>query len=387
MSVNLTNTAIKLLGVFPFEVSERLALLILCWRADENGETRMNKSELARQTGLSKPTVLKTIQRLQMMRLVSGKQLTVGVSTLVRLLAESEVEKGQTALPFSEEKGQTALPFSEEKGQTSLPFSEEKGQTSLPSGKTERLKGFTSEGQDVLQKRSKGLPPYRQDYKTKHTPNACARACEGSSSVPGEGAPTGDGEASGRVRVVKAQTTPSAAPLTIHFEKTEVQDKASLGLFLKEYPKRAMNRMVVCAEWAALEAEGIPGKRILGAMREARMCKQWCEDGGRYIPRAEIFLRDRRFEDFLSAAAERGSVKSQAEREAEEREAARRLAAIDEIVSEEFFPGEPIRSVEDIRAREAKRPEAEKIYEERKRAGTLKPVVLAGEEQGDDDHV
>ncbi len=365
MSVNLTNTAIKLLGVFPFEVSERLALLILCWRADENGETRMNKSELARQTGLSKPTVLKTIQRLQMMRLVSGKQLTVGVSTLVRLLAESEVEKGQTALPFSEEKGQT----------------------SLPSGKTERLKGFTSEGQDVLQKRSKGLPPYRQDYKTKHTPNACARACEGSSSVPGEGAPTGDGEASGRVRVVKAQTTPSAAPLTIHFEKTEVQDKASLGLFLKEYPKRAMNRLTVCAEWAALEAEGFAGKRLLAAMREARMSKQWSEDGGRYVPRAEIFLHDRRFEDFLPAAAERGSVKSQAEREAEEREAARRLAAIDEIVSEEFFPGEPIRSVEDIRAREAKRPEAEKIYEERKRAGTLKPVVLAGEEQGDDDHV
>ena len=107
----------------------------------------------------------------------------------------------------------------------------------------------------------------------------------------------------------------------------------------------------------------------------------------RYVPRAEIFLHDRRFEDFLPAAAERGSVKSQAEREAEEREAARRQAAIDEIVREEFFGGEPVQSVEDIRAREAKRPEAEKIYEERKRAGTLKPVVMACEEQGDDDHV
>lgn len=186
---------------------------------------------------------------------------------------------------------------------------------------------------------------------------------------------------------MKAQPAPSTAPLTIRVEAAEVQDTESLGLFMREYPKRAMNRMVVCAEWAALEAEGIPGKRILGAMREARMCKQWCEDGGRFVPRAEIFLRDRRFEDFLPAAAERASAKSQAEREAEEREAARRMAAIDEIVSEEFFGGEPVQSVADIRAREAKRPEAEKIYEERKRAGTLKPVVLACEEQGDDDHV
>lgn len=360
VSVNLTNTAIKLLGVFPFEVSERLALLILCWRADENGETRMTKAELERQTGLSKPTVLKTIQRLQMMRLVSGKQLTVGVSALIHLLAESESAEGQTSLPS--------------KGQTSLPFSEEKGQTSLPSGETERLKGFTSEGQDVLQKRLKDLTPYRQDYKT-HT-NACARACEGS-SVSGEGAPTGDGQAESRVQVVQARPSSS---LTVRVEAAEVVDKESLGLFLKEYPKRAMNRLVVCAEWAALEAEGFAGKRLLAAMREARMSKQWCEDGGRYVPRAEIFLHDRRFEDFLSAAAERASVKTHEQMLADEEAEARKRAAIDDIIAEEFFGGAPIESMEDVMARNAKRPEAEKIYEERKRAGTLKPVRLAIDE-------
>lgn len=354
MSVNLTNTAIRLLGVFPFEVSERLALIILCWRADENGETRMNKSELARQTGLSRPTVRKTVSRLEMMGLVSGPRLTVGVRALVKLLARSQMENG---LPSEvAEDGEQFSTFGDVAMENSLP----------------------SECKDVCQKMEKGLPPYRQDYKT-HT-NACVR--EGS-SVSGEGAPTGDGQAPAK----KVTPAPSAAPLTIRVEAAEVQDKASLGLFLKEYPKRAMNRLTVCAEWAALEAEGFTGRQLLGAMREARMSKQWSEDGGRYVPRAEIFLHDRRFEDFLPAAAERGSVKSQAEREAAEREAARRLAAIDEIVSEEFFPGEPIRSVEDIRAREAKRPEAEKIYEERKRAGTLKPVVLACEEQGDDDHV
>lgn len=355
MSVNLTNTAIRLLGVFPFEVSERLALIILCWRADENGETRMNKSELARQTGLSRPTVRKTVSRLEMMGLVSGPRLTIGVRALVKLLARSQMENG---LPSE---------------------GEEDGKRFATFGDVAMENGLPSECKDVCQKMEKGLPPYRQDYKTRS--NACVR--EGS-SVSGEGAPTGDGQAESRVQV--GQARPSSS-LTVRVEAAEVVDKESLGLFLKEYPKRAMNRLVVCAEWAALESEGFAGKRLLAAMREARMSKQWCEDGGRYVPRAEIFLHDRRFEDFLPAAAERGSVKSQAEREAEEREAARRLAAIDEIVSEEFFPGEPIRSVEDIRAREAKRPEAEKIYEERKRAGTLKPVVLACEEQGDDDHV
>ena len=355
MSVNLTNTAIRLLGVFPFEVSERLALIILCWRADENGETRMNKSELARQTGLSRPTVRKTVSRLEMMGLVSGPRLTVGVRALVKLLARSQMENG---LPSE---------------------GEEDGKRFATFGDVAMENGLPSECKDVCQKMEKGLPPYRQDYKTRTN----ARACEESSSVSGEGAPTGDGQ----TRVVKAAPAPSTAPLTIRVEAAEVQDKKSLEAFLKEYPKRAMNRLVVCAEWAALEAEGFTGRQLLGAMREARMSKQWSEDGVRYVPRAEIFLHDRRFEDFLPAAAERGSVKSQAEREAEEREAARRQAAIDEIVREEFFGGEPVQSVEDIRAREAKRPEAEKIYEERKRAGTLKPVVMACEEQGDDDHV
>lgn len=277
MSVNLTNTAIKLLGVFPFEVSERLALLILCWRADENGETRMTKAELERQTGLSKPTVLKTIQRLQMMRLVSGKKLTVGVSAMIHLLAESESAEGQTSLPS-------------------------KGQTSLPSCETERLKGFTSEGKDVLQKRLKGLTPYRQDYKT-HT-SACA--CEETSSE----VPAGES----RVRVVKA------TPASVRVDAPGIQDKESLQAFITEYPKRAMNRLMVCAEWANLEAEGISGKDLLAAMREGKLDKAWWEGSRpRYAPRAEDFLGKRVFEDYLGEArARQESGKTQAQREAEE---------------------------------------------------------------------
>lgn len=296
MSVNLTNTAIKLLGVFPFEVSERLALLILCWRADENGETRMTKAELERQTGLSKPTVLKTIQRLQMMRLVSGKQLTVGVSAMIHLLAESESAEGQTSLPS-------------------------KGQTSLPSCETERLKGFTSEGKDVLQKRLKGLTPYRQDYKT-HT-SACA--CEETSSE----VPAGES----RVRVVKATQA------SVRVDAPGIQDKESLQAFITEYPKRAMNRLVVCAEWAALEAEGISGKALLGAMREGALDKAWWEGNRpRYAPRAEDFLGKRVFEDYLRAAeARQNDSKTQAQREAEEAARAKAAAeATDWLADEEI---------------------------------------------------
>lgn len=306
MSVNLTNTAIKLLGVFPFEVSERLALLILCWRADENGETRMTKAELERQTGLSKPTVLKTIQRLQMMRLVSGKQLTVGVSAMVHLLAESESQKGQTPLPSE--------------GQTALPFDEAKGQTVLPSGETERLKGFTSEGKDVLQKRLKGLTPYRQDYKT-HT-SACA--CEETSSE----VPAGES----RVRVVKA------TPASVRVDAPGIQDKESLQTFITEYPKRAMNRLMVCAEWANLEAEGISGKDLLAAMREGKLDKAWWEGSRpRYAPRAEDFLGKRVFEDYLGEArARQESGKTQAAREAEEAARAKAEAeATDWLADEE----------------------------------------------------
>lgn len=379
MSVSLLNTVLRAGRGLPLNVGERLVLLVAAWRADESGRTFMAGLAILQQAGLSTQAGYPALRRLAGFGLLrETRPVTIDVSKLSQMALAATLEDGSADAGGEEISKEVA---SKELAKTSKELvSKEVASKEIAS------KELANSMASKLPSTSKEVATINiETNKTRST--ACARACEGSSSVPGEGAPTGDGEASGRVRVVKAQPTPSAAPLTLHFEKTEVQDKASLGLFLKEYPKRAMNRLTVCAEWAALEAEGFAGKRLLAAMREARMSKQWSEDGGRYVPRAEIFLHDRRFEDFLPAAAERGSVKSQAEREAEEREAARRLAAIDEIVSEEFFPGEPIRSVEDIRAREAKRPEAEKIYEERKRAGTLKPVVLACEEQGDDDHV
>ena len=380
MSVSLLNTVLRAGKGLPLNLGERLVLLVAAWRADESGRTFMAGLAIVQQAGLSTQAGYPALKRLLGFGLLrETRPVTIDVSRLSQMALAATLEgdaDGESAEDTSKELANNSKELvSKEVVKTSKQVASKEVASKEVASK-ELANSVTSK----LPSTSKELATI--NYKTNKT-RTNARACEESSSVSGEGAPTGDGQAP----APKVAPAPSAAPLTIRVEAAEVQDKESLGLFLKEYPKRAMNRLVVCAEWAALEAEGFAGKRLLAAMREARMSKQWCEDGGRYVPRAEIFLHDRRFEDFLPAAAERASVKSQAEREAEEREASRRLAAIDEIVSEEFFPGEPIRSVEDIRAREAKRPEAEKIYEERKRAGTLKPVVLACEEQGDDDHV
>lgn len=166
------------------------------------------------------------------------------------------------------------------------------------------------------------ITPSRKEEKNKKRVNACACACEGETPISdAQAAHLGcsvsarpnrnvTGKPEERVKVVVARPTSE--------HSTEAKDKASLGAFIKEYPKRAMNRFAVCAEWAAVEAEGIAGKRILAAMREAKMSKQWNEDNKRYVPRAENFLKDRIFEDFLPNADERASVKTQAQRDAEE---------------------------------------------------------------------
>ena len=311
MSVGLTNTAIKLLGVYPFEVSERLILVLLAWRADENGETRMTKAEIERQSGLSRPTVRKTIARLEMMGLASGKRLTLGVRALVRLLAQSEEVTGQEA------EGKTVC----QKIENGLPSSEaENGKRFAISQKTKTENSLPSERQTLFQKTENGLPPYRQDYKTRSI--ACAR--EGEPSVSEGGAPTGDGEA--EVRAV--------SPATGRAEPVTVRDKESLGAFMREYPKRSMNRLLVVSAWAAVEAEGISGARILGAMREAALTKGWQEEGGRFVPRAENWLRDRGFEQHLRDADRRAAAPTQAEREAAEDAAAReRMEALEDALA------------------------------------------------------
>lgn len=369
MSVSLLNTVLRAGRGLPLNVGERLVLLVAAWRADESGRTFMAGLAILQQAGLSTQAGYPALKRLLGFGLLrETRPVTLDVSRLSQMALAATLEDGSADAGGEEISKEVA---SKELAKTSKELvSKEVASKEIAS-------------KELANSMASKLPSTSKEVATinietnKTRSNACARACEGSSSVPGEGAPTGDGQ----TRAMKAQPAPSTAPLTIRVEAAEVQDTESLGLFMREYPKRAMNRMVVCAEWAALEAEGIPGKRILGAMREARMCKQWCEDGGRYIPRAEIFLRDRRFEDFLSAAAERASVKTHEQVLAEEEAEARKRWTIEEIVTEVFFGGKKPETMEEVMAHKAKYPEGEKIYEERKRNGTLKPARLLIDEK------
>ena len=383
MSVSLLNTVLRAGKGLPLNLGERLVLLVAAWRADESGRTFMAGLAIVQQAGLSTQAGYPALKRLLGFGLLrSTRPVTIDVSRLSQMALAATLE-GDAAGEAGEETSKELANNSKELANNSKELVSKEVVNNSKEVASKEVASKELASKELANSVTSKLPSTSKElatinYKTNKThTNACAR--EGS-SVSGEGAPTGDGEASGRVRVVKAQPAPSTAPMTIRVEAAEVQDKASLGLFLKEYPKRAMNRLVVCAEWAALEAEGFAGKRLLAAMREARMSKQWCEDGGRYVPRAEIFLHDRRFEDFLPAAAERASVKTHEQMLADEEAEARKRAAIDDIIAEEFFGGAPIESMEDVMARNAKRPEAERIYEERKRAGTLKPVRLAIDE-------
>lgn len=356
MSVNLLNTVLRAGKGLPLNLGERLVLMVAAWRADESGRTFMAGLAILQQAGLSTQAGYPALRRLAGFGLLrETRPVTIDVSKLSQMALAATLEGDAGGEEISKEVASKELAKASKELVSKEVASKEIASKELANSMASKLPSTSKEIATI-------------NIETNKTrSNACARACEGSSSVPGEGAPTGDGEASGRVRVVKAQPAPSTAPLTIRVEAAEVQDKESLGLFMREYPKRAMNRMMVCAEWAALEAEGFTGRQLLGAMREGALDKAWWEGNRpRYAPRAEDFLGKRVFEDYLPAAAERASGRTLADEEAE----ARKRCTIDEIVAVELLGGQSV----DVDTFNAKRREAEAIYEERKRNGTLKPA-------------
>lgn len=315
MSVGLLNTAIRLLGGYPLEVSERLLLVLLAWRADENGETHMTRAELGRQSGLSRPTIRKTLSRLEMMGLVSGKHLTVGVRALVRLSAGLEMENG---LPFQDgQNGKRFAIFGESGMENGLP---KNGKQFAVAEKGKMENSFPPERQTVCQKMENGLPPYRQT--NKDTLSACAREGSPSASVPAQASGVGE------VRAV--------SPASGRSEPVLVHGWEALRAFRLAFPKPPRDLQALNREWAQLEQLGLEGRPVsledlLGALGEAKMTKQWQEEGGRFVPRPEVWLGERQFVPFLRAAeARRAECRTQAEREATEAAEARaRMEALE----------------------------------------------------------
>lgn len=170
------------------------------------------------------------------------------------------------------------------------------------------------------------LPPYRQT--NKDTLSACAREGSPVSSEPAQVSGVGEARA--------------VSPSSGRSEPVRVQGWDALRAFRLAFPKPPRDLQALNREWAMLEQLGLDGRPVspealLGALEEAKLTKQWQEEGGRFVPRPEVWLGERQFVPFLRAAAERrASGKTQAEREADEAAEARaRMEAMEAAMSDD----------------------------------------------------
>ena len=95
-----------------------------------------------------------------------------------------------------------------------------------------------------------------------------------------------------------------------------------LADFCAHYPKRTFaNTATVRSAWTDCLAEGITAAELMRCLELAKMSKAWQEQDGRYIPKAHVWLHERRFDaDLQRIRAERQlrDDTRRREREAEE---------------------------------------------------------------------
>ena len=305
MSAALLNTVLRAGRSLPLNGGERLVLLVAAWRADESGRTFMPGLAVLEQAGLSTQAGYPALRRLANFGLLrETRPVTIDVSRLHQMACADLLGEGETSKEVA----------SKQLANTSKEVaSKEVASKELASKK---VANFLANN---LPQDSKELATYKlETIKTRST--ACAR--EGEHSVSGEGAPTGDGEA--EVRAV--------SPATGRAEPVTVRGWEALRAFRGAYPKPPRDLQALNREWALLEREGVDGRAValeelLGALAEAKLSKQWQEDGGRFVPRPEVWLGERQFVPLLQAARERRAAgKTQAEREAEETARAKEAA-------------------------------------------------------------
>lgn len=93
---------------------------------------------------------------------------------------------------------------------------------------------------------------------------------------------------------------------TIQDKTNQDQDKthtpSPFGEFWEAYPKKVRRRGAE-SEWEKLSPDGELTGIILSAVERQKQTALWQREGGRYIPDPSNWLRDRRWEDELSASA------------------------------------------------------------------------------------
>ena len=328
MSAALLNTVLRAGRALPLNGGERLVLLVAAWRADESGRTFMPGLAVLEQAGLSTQAGYPALRRLANFGLLrETRPVTIDVSRLHQmacadLLGEGGTSKEVASKQLASTNKEVATISKEVASKEVANSNKEVASKEIASKQLASKKVANFLASSLLQD-SKELATYKlETIKTRSV--ACAR--EGEPSVSGEGAPKGDGQT--EVRAV--------SPVTGRAEPVTVRGWENLARFRRAYPKTCRDLQALKREWALLEAEGVEGRSVtvdelLGALEEAKRSKQWQEEGGRFVPRPEVWLGERQFVPLLRAAAERRAP-TQAEREAAEAARSRERMAVDEEV-------------------------------------------------------
>lgn len=346
MSVQLLNAAYHAIAVLDLGPMDRLALITLAWRASETGEVRISRRELGRQIGTDKRVAIRAVNALRAAGLVAdGDRLAINVPALLETARrDAEGDKLSPGCQPVTHKVTICHPAGDKLSPPEVTACHRKGDNLSPH-----------------------IDKTIEDNKDTHTPpaGACVR----------EEPPAHSG-------------LPEAA--TPH-------DAESFQVFHRSYPQHravADVRLLMGLWRKAEDAIGgaDAGKRLVACLTIAKRSKRWGDEGGTYVSREDNFLGGH-YAQFLDeskqelrniGAARRKQSQTEsdiaffAQLDAEinaEDAATRRRVQIEDIC-DQLAGGSP-KTWEEKARWQALLPRAEELYEQGKRDGTLKPLVLA----------
>ena len=110
----------------------------------------------------------------------------------------------------------------------------------------------------------------------------------------------------------------------IEIERDSVRARECFDIFWNEFPKKTDKQRA----WMEFQSVDVPLEVLRDGLRRQKMSQQWLDQGGRFVPKAADWLRDRRWEDQLPDGGKAVMGCSQQLGEAE-------LAAIQKMLQEE----------------------------------------------------